>query len=197
MCRAHPELTATDGTRVDVGAACDTLARWDGRANADSAGAVLWSAFFAELGGDPAAPWWHTPYDPARPVSTPSGIDGAYPAVQLALADTVQQFQARHISLGALPGDTMRWTGIPLHGCDEDAGCFNILDASTPRRLDASTPRRLDASTTSGCCGSLTLAPTSRLGRRCAGGRGQSEQRAGCDAGEHECGAAADACPMT
>jgi len=25
----------------------------------------------------------------------------------------------------------MRWDGIPLHGCDDDLGCFNVVGAST------------------------------------------------------------------
>ena len=46
MCRAHPVLTAGDGKRVDVRAACDTLAGWDGRADAGSRGEALWEMFF-------------------------------------------------------------------------------------------------------------------------------------------------------
>lgn len=130
LCRAHPSLTASDGTTVDVRAACDILSRWDGRAGRDSAGAVLWAGFFNGLGGDPSAPWWRVPYDPAHPVTTPSGIDGGSADVQRALADTVRLFHAAQIALDATPGQTMRWHGIPLHGCDEVSGCFNIVNAS-------------------------------------------------------------------
>lgn len=130
MCRSHPSLTATDATVVDVRTACDILARWDGRAGRDSAGAVLWSAFFNTLGGDLSASWWRVPYDPAHPVTTPSGIDGGNADVQRALADTVQLFDTQRLALDASPGDTMRWHAVPLHGCDEVSGCFNIVDAS-------------------------------------------------------------------
>jgi acyl-homoserine-lactone acylase len=131
MCRAHPVLTASDGTRVDVVAACcDVLANWDGTAGRDSAGAVLWAAFFDQLGGDPSASWWRVPYDPARPVTTPSGINGDDPQVQHALADVVEEFDAGHLPIAATPGQTMAWDGIPLHGCDEQAGCFNVVTAS-------------------------------------------------------------------
>lgn len=131
MCRSHPWLTDTAGTTVDVRAACDILARWDGRAGRDSAGAVLWTSFFNMLGGDLSAPWWRVPYDPAHPVTTPSGIDGDNADVQRALADTVRLFDDQQSALDATPGDTMRWHAIPLHGCDEVSGCFNIVDAST------------------------------------------------------------------
>jgi acyl-homoserine-lactone acylase len=130
MCRANPVLSATDGTAVDVRTACDILARWDGHAGRDSRGAVLWSTFFDQLGGDPSAAWWRVPYDPAHPVTTPSGINGADPDVRHALADTVEQFAAEHMSLAATPGQTMRWDGVPLHGCDEQAGCFDVVTAS-------------------------------------------------------------------
>jgi acyl-homoserine-lactone acylase len=49
MCRAHPVETASDGTAVDVRAACATLAAWDGRDGVDSGGAVLWGAYFESL----------------------------------------------------------------------------------------------------------------------------------------------------
>jgi acyl-homoserine-lactone acylase len=115
---------------VDLRAACDILARWDGRAGRDSAGAVLWTSFFNLLGGDLSAPWWRVPYDPAHPVTTPSGIDGDNPDVRRALADTVQMFDEQQLALDATPGDTMRWHAIPLHGCDEVSGCFDIVAAS-------------------------------------------------------------------
>jgi acyl-homoserine-lactone acylase len=131
MCRAHPSLAASDGTAVDIRPACDILARWDGRAGRDSAGAVLWSTFFNVLGGfDLSAPWWRVPYDPTQPVTTPSGIDGDNADVQRALADTVQLLGAQQMALDSTPGDTMRWHDIPLQGCDEVSGCFNIVEAS-------------------------------------------------------------------
>jgi acyl-homoserine-lactone acylase len=130
MCRSHPSLTTSAGPAVDVRAACDILARWDGRAGRDSVGAVLWTGFFTMLGGDPSASWWRVPYDPDHPVTTPSGIDGDNPDVQHALADTVQLFDAQQLALNATPGEAMRWHAVPLHGCDEVSGCFNIVDAS-------------------------------------------------------------------
>lgn len=45
MCRADPVVTATDGSRINVRQACDTLSSWDGRAGLDSRGAILWREF--------------------------------------------------------------------------------------------------------------------------------------------------------
>jgi acyl-homoserine-lactone acylase len=114
MCRAHPIMTAGDGKRVDVRAACDTLARWNGRADADSRGEKLWESFFDDS-------LWAVPFDPAHPLTTPRGIDGNDPDVQRAFADAVR--------FPAINGRARRWAGITLHGCPEEKGCFNAIEA--------------------------------------------------------------------
>jgi acyl-homoserine-lactone acylase len=113
MCRAHPVLTAGDGTRVDVRRACDTLAGWDGRADAGSRAEALWETFFDDS-------LWAVPFDPAHPLSTPRGIDGNDRDVQRALADAVRFPRRVHRA---------RWAGIALHGCPEEKGCFNAIEA--------------------------------------------------------------------
>jgi acyl-homoserine-lactone acylase len=117
MCRARPVLTAGDGTRVDVRAACDILEDWNGRADVDSRGEALWETFFDDS-------LLFVPFDPAHPLTTPRGINGDDPAVQRALADVVR-----------FSDDTARlrrWAGITLHGCPEEKGCFNVIEASGP-----------------------------------------------------------------
>lgn len=49
MCRAEPVMTATDGSRINVRQACDTLSSWDGRADLDGRGAILWREFLGRL----------------------------------------------------------------------------------------------------------------------------------------------------
>ncbi|GAA2806064.1 penicillin acylase family protein [Kitasatospora sp. CM 4170] len=129
MCRAHPVPTATDGTAVDVRAACDVLAAWDARADADSRGTVLWQAFQQALGRSGPPTWWRVPYDPAQPLTTPRGIDGENPAARRALADAVQWLSARGTPPDAPIGLVQRWAGIPLPGCSGGLGCFNVLTA--------------------------------------------------------------------
>jgi acyl-homoserine-lactone acylase len=114
MCRAHPVLTAGDGTRVDVRAACDTLARWDGRADAGSRGEALWEMFFDDS-------LLRVPFDPAHPLTTPRGIDGNDPEARRALADAVRLRRSN--------GTARRWAGITLHGCPDEKGCFNAIEA--------------------------------------------------------------------
>jgi acyl-homoserine-lactone acylase len=117
MCRAHPVLTAGNGTRVDVRAACRALARWNGRADG-SRGEVLWETFFQPLG-------WREPFDPAHPLTTPRGIDGDNPDVQRAFADTVQFLRSNYPARSVA-----RWAGITLPGCPGEIGCFDVIEAT-------------------------------------------------------------------
>jgi acyl-homoserine lactone acylase PvdQ len=130
MCHAHPVLTATNGKKIDVRAACATLAAWDAHANTGSRGAVLWREFFAQPTRTPA--WWKVAFDPAHPLTTPRGINGNDPGVKHALADTVQSFQTNHTPLDITLGSAQRYAGVPLHGCPDDEGCFNVVQQSGP-----------------------------------------------------------------
>jgi acyl-homoserine-lactone acylase len=53
--------------------ACEVLAAWDGLYDVDSRGAVLWREAVARIDNATA---WATPFDPARPATTPSGLAG-------------------------------------------------------------------------------------------------------------------------
>jgi acyl-homoserine-lactone acylase len=129
MCRAHPVLTGSDGTRVDVRAACDILASWDGRADADSRGEALWELFFDDS-------LLRVPFDPAQPLTTPRGVDGDDPEVQRAFADAARFLQSN----GTAGGARRRWAGIALHGCLGEKGCFNVIEASGPQIRREITP---------------------------------------------------------
>ncbi|MER7706733.1 penicillin acylase family protein [Kitasatospora sp. NPDC097605] len=129
LCRAHPALTASDGSRVDVRAACDVLAAWNTRADADSRGTVLWQEYRAALAGTRTTAWQTVPYDPAQPLTTPRGIAADHPDAQRAFADAVRGLAARGLPVDAPIGRVQRWAGIPLHGCGGQYGCFNVLTA--------------------------------------------------------------------
>ncbi|MFJ5924612.1 penicillin acylase family protein [Kitasatospora sp. NPDC092948] len=129
LCRAHPAITASDGARVDVRAACDVLAAWNTRGDADSRGTVLWQAYRDALAATGSTAWQTTPYDPAQPLTTPRGIAADNADAQRALADAVRGLAARGLPVNAAIGDVQRWAGIPLHGCDGRIGCFNVLTA--------------------------------------------------------------------
>ncbi|MEV0390428.1 penicillin acylase family protein [Nonomuraea sp. NPDC050643] len=150
LCRARPVLTAADGARIDVRRACATLAAWDGRARLGSRGAILWREFFSRLNGpvfrpDDGAPvppesWWKVPFDPARPLTTPRGLDTSKRAVRGALADTVQFFHAGDIPLTLTPEQAQRYGKIPIPGCTEGEGCFDRVRTGGPLGRDGRYP---------------------------------------------------------
>ncbi|GAA4609703.1 penicillin acylase family protein [Actinoallomurus liliacearum] len=133
-CRAHPTLTATDGTSVDVRSACRVLAAWDLRTDTGSKGAVLWRAFFFAAA---ASRLFRTPFDPAHPVTTPRDLNTADPGVGRAVADTVQRMTALKVPLDEPLGAAQRYAGIAIPGCPGAEGCFNaIYPASLPLQAD-------------------------------------------------------------
>lgn len=134
MCTRNPVLTATDGTKVDVTAACAALAAWDLKANVDSQGTVLWDQFFALLDGPGVAPnsWWTVPFDPAQPLTTPRGINAADPDVARVFADAVEFFQQNKIPLTVTVGAAQQYASVPIPGCPDAFGCFNAISPATP-----------------------------------------------------------------
>ncbi|MFE0458992.1 penicillin acylase family protein [Kitasatospora sp. NPDC058965] len=129
LCRTTPGVTATDGSTVDLHAACDALAGWDARYATDSRGAALWQAFFWNLMRSGPRTWWKVAYDPAQPLTTPRGFDPADPRVGRALADAVEQLTAAKLPVDVPLGATQQWDGVPLPGCDGHLGCFNVVRA--------------------------------------------------------------------
>jgi acyl-homoserine-lactone acylase len=132
MCRAHPVLTATNGKKVNVRAACAVLAAWDGRAGLDSRGEVLWRQAYGALNYAPGN-WWRVPFSPAHPLTTPRGLNTGNPAVRRALADAVQYLQAHRVPLGIPLGRTQHYAKVPLPGCTEGEGCFDRVEGVVPR----------------------------------------------------------------
>ncbi|WP_067180873.1 penicillin acylase family protein [Microtetraspora niveoalba] len=130
LCRSHPEPSSSDGRRVNVREACETLRNWNGRATLDSRGAVLWREFFTRLRrptrpGEPVFSPWRVPFDPARPLTTPRGLKHDEPVVRQALADAVLFFQADRVPLTLTAGQAQHYSSIPLPGCTEGEGCFD------------------------------------------------------------------------
>lgn len=84
--------------------------------------------------------WWRVPFDPAHPLSTPRGLNRKDPAVQRALADTVQSLQSNHIPLTLAPADAQRYVSVPAPGCTDDEGCFDRVGFSGPLGGDGHYP---------------------------------------------------------
>jgi acyl-homoserine-lactone acylase len=115
--------------RADLAEACAVLAAWSTRADIDSRGAVLWREYWSRL--STAGVPWAAAYDPADPVNTPVGIVGSDPKVLTALTGAVEDLRSKGIALdvplGVLQAEPRGAERIPIHGCSEGEGCFNII----------------------------------------------------------------------
>ena len=115
--------------RADLAEACAVLAAWDMRSDTGSRGAVLWREYWLRLVG--AGLPWATAYDPNDPVATPRGIDQGSPKLLAALTGAVEDLRGKGIALdvplGDLQAEPRGRERIPIHGCSELEGCFNII----------------------------------------------------------------------
>jgi acyl-homoserine-lactone acylase len=138
MCRAFPgglAPTSAGGT-IPVGDACDVLAAWNGRENIGSRGALLFRLFWDEALATPPGPW-STPFNPASPLSTPSGLDTSSSQVQQAFGDALSTLTAAQIPynarLRAVQYVVLDGKKIPLPGGPGDPnGEFNAIYQNQP-----------------------------------------------------------------
>ena len=118
---------------VDVAEACDVLARWDGRDDLDSRGALLFRRF-AERVLDAAGRRLRRVPVLARPTRSTRRAACAprTRAVRQALADAVQELRDLGLPLDAPLGDVQSeergGERIPIHGGPGTAGVFNAIN---------------------------------------------------------------------
>ncbi|MCW3815899.1 acylase [Micromonospora sp. DR5-3] len=122
-CTANPAATASDGTRVDLTAACAALRGWDLRVDLDSRGSHVFTEF-ARAGGLRFA----DRFDPANPLTTPSRLAVDDPWIRTALADAVQLLDGIPLNarLGDIQTEPRGADRIPIHGGWPEAGVFNM-----------------------------------------------------------------------
>ncbi len=132
-CRAAAARKPNDAAKL--GRACDVLAAWDGRYDVGSRGPLLWRELLAAHRGGLYA----RPFDPARPLDTPSGLAPAPKAgedpVIAALRGAIAQLERAGVDpFGAL-GDAQwidkRGRRIPVPGSGPDEGSTNPALFST------------------------------------------------------------------
>ncbi|WP_329388847.1 penicillin acylase family protein [Streptomyces sp. NBC_01351] len=135
-CAALPGGTATasNGTVVDVSAACPVLAGWDRTADGASRGALLFDRFWRKLTASTAPKdLWLVPFSAADPVRTPRTLNQAAPGVGRALADTVAELGAAGIALDAELGEhqfvVRGGQKLPVGGGTESLGVWNKIEA--------------------------------------------------------------------
>ena len=129
-CRANPHQVADNGQPVDLTPACTALAGYDKTGDLDAHGGWL---FYTWSGFAPSSGFWSDAFDPNHPLTTPSQLNTANPAILKALADAVLDLHNHGVALTASYGDEQHATRnsakIPIHGCN--TGCFNAIQADT------------------------------------------------------------------
>ncbi len=127
-----------DGGEVDLGRATEVLRGWDGRADLDSVGAVLWREIIAswpEEDQREADTLFATPFDPDDPVATPSGLAPPPPdgpdQVLAAVAGAVLALERAGVAIDAPLGE-VQWAQrgdqrVAVHGGGEGEGVLNVL----------------------------------------------------------------------
>lgn len=125
-CRTTTSAAATNGTVVDLTAACDALAGWDLKTDLDSRGAHVFREF-ALAGGIRFA----DAFSAADPVGTPKVLAVADPRVLRALADAVLRLTGIPLDspLGSIQTEPRGVERIPIHGGRGDTGSFNVITA--------------------------------------------------------------------
>jgi acyl-homoserine-lactone acylase len=138
MCRSFPhgQAPTSSGNPIAVGDSCQVLAAWDDTENPGSRGAVLFRYFWQNALNLPSGPWLH-PYQPARPLTTPYGLDTASVQVRQAFGDALQAMTAAQlpydVALSAVQYVTLNGERFPLPGGPADpVGEFNAIYQSAP-----------------------------------------------------------------
>jgi acyl-homoserine-lactone acylase len=130
LCRRSPFVLLKDGRWVDLRAACPVLERWNGRGDLDSAGAALWRLFVSNATQVTGGPYL-VPFLPTDPVNTPHTLNTLHPEVLQALGSAVQTLRDRGTALdrplGTLQFAHRNEARIPIHGCNDYEGCFNVM----------------------------------------------------------------------
>ncbi len=138
-----------DGESVNISAACDALADWDGTMNAESTGAHVFREFAFQFNNNPQ---WEVPFDENSPVTTPSGlkqnettlqqfargvqvINTAGIAADAKLGDV--QFVERSLPDGSPSGEKLPWGGA--HNIEGGFNVFNIVPGNNGTMLPRHT----------------------------------------------------------
>lgn len=136
-CRAAGSVEH-GGSSVDLTAAADVLAAWDGCANVDSVGTALWRETmrtFERTEWLNAGSLFAEPFDADEPVATPRGLapapaDGPDPVIG-AVATAVGLLTAAGVAIDAPLGEA-QWVQrgderVAVHGGTECEGLMNIM----------------------------------------------------------------------
>ncbi|WP_168203118.1 penicillin acylase family protein [Marinobacter fonticola] len=136
--------------------ACGIIANWDGRYNLASHGAALFREALTavkalEVNGEiDGTQMFATPFDPASPLNTPSGLTPEGKALlQSGLTDAVDRLSAQGLELDVALGDVQFTkkgdTVIPIHGgLQKIDGAFNKVEYRGNPAMYTSTLPQMD-----------------------------------------------------
>jgi acyl-homoserine-lactone acylase len=136
---AEDDLAGLPAGTVDITAACEALAGWDGVYDLDRVGPVVWREMMSRFDFDDLTDQgnlWAEPFDPAEPVATPSGLapaptGGQADLVLENLARAVQVLDAAGLSpditLGEAQFALRNGEQIPIHGGGGVDGTTNVV----------------------------------------------------------------------
>ncbi|MEU3889682.1 penicillin acylase family protein [Streptomyces sp. NPDC029041] len=134
-CSALPggAATGSDGTTVDVSAACGVLKAWDRTMDTGSRGALLFDRFWRRLEqAVPAERLWKVPFSAADPVRTPNTLNTQAAGFPAALADAVAELRSAGIALDAPLGAhqfvVRGGERLPVPGGAGRLGVWNVLE---------------------------------------------------------------------
>ena len=131
--------------------ACETLAAWDGRDDLDSPGAPLWREFMSQFEYDDvvdAGALYAEPFDPDRPLETPSGLvaapasgpDPVLAALAAAAASLTDRGFAVDATLEELQYALPKPGRIPVPGGTFRDGTMNIIGVGSNSSSTEPTP---------------------------------------------------------
>ena len=142
--------------------ACSLLAAWDRRVDIDSIGAHIFTEFWRAFAGANSSSRgsyfienpeiWRQPFDPARPTTTPAGIDTTVTAnhdrVLAALETALQKLAEADVALNLRFGEVQAVQRnefiIPIHGGWDEMGTFSVIKV----RLDKGGYRNITGGNT-------------------------------------------------
>lgn len=127
--------SAGAGLSADQQAGCRVLAAWNRTSTPEAKGAPLFREFWRKARDVPKV--WRVPFDPARPVATPAGLDMATPATRDAvfktLGDAVAAVRtagfAPDVALGVVQTRTVQGQKVAIPGGDEFEGVLNKVES--------------------------------------------------------------------
>ena len=134
-----PLVAACRTGPAELGPACDVLAAWDRRDDASSRGAVLYREVWRRLrdAAGLAGPWT-TPFSKADPIGTPNGLAtdriDVPGAIAAAAADLRSKGLALDVALGDVQYEVRGDERLPMSGCPDAEGCFNVLTTARDER---------------------------------------------------------------